>query len=174
MQLALINLDSNSSVDDGFVFADCRRNITSGLMQVASFMLTARNIVIVMSWRLLISCISVAAACIYLHLNKLLCISCIRLSDRVDCFECLQKYKTNFPIKRCTWITYVTSVKDLHYANDLQGFSRSLEWRVVTMCLSRAISLTLSLLRCKWLPVARLTPKSLSFWKKTIAIKDHR
>ena len=40
-------------------------------------------------------------------------------------------------------------VKDLHYANDLQGFSRSLEWRVVTMCLFRAISLTLSLLRCK-------------------------
>ena len=49
VQLALINLDSNSNVDDGFVFADCRRNITSGLTQVASFMLTARNIVIVMS-----------------------------------------------------------------------------------------------------------------------------
>jgi len=50
VQLALINLDSNSNVDDGFVFVDCRRNITSGLTQVASFMLTARNIVIVMSW----------------------------------------------------------------------------------------------------------------------------
>jgi len=49
MQLALINLDSNGNVDDGFVFADCRRNIASGLTQVASFMLTARNIVIVMS-----------------------------------------------------------------------------------------------------------------------------
>ena len=47
--MALINLDSNSNVDDGFVFVDCRRNITSGLTQVASFMLTARNIVIVMS-----------------------------------------------------------------------------------------------------------------------------
>ena len=43
----LINLDSNSSVDDGFVFADCRRNITSGLTQVVSFMLSARNIAIV-------------------------------------------------------------------------------------------------------------------------------
>jgi len=88
VQLALSNLDSNSNVVDDFVFADCRRNITSGLMQVASFMLTARNTVIVMSWRLLCSCISVAAACIYLYLNKLLCISCIRHSDRVDCFEC--------------------------------------------------------------------------------------
>ena len=63
MQLALINLDSNGNVDDGFVFAGCRRNITSGLTQVASFMLSARNIVIVMSRRLLSSCISVAAAC---------------------------------------------------------------------------------------------------------------
>jgi len=80
----LINLDSNSSVDDGFVFADCRRNITSGLTQVASFMLSARNIAIVMSCRLLSSCISVAAACIYLYLNKLLCISCIRHSDKVE------------------------------------------------------------------------------------------
>jgi len=49
MQLALINLDSNGNVDDGFVFAGCRRNIASGLTQVASFMLTARNIAIVMS-----------------------------------------------------------------------------------------------------------------------------
>ena len=49
VQLALINLDSNSNVDDGFVFAGCRKNITSGLTQVASFMLTARSIVIVMS-----------------------------------------------------------------------------------------------------------------------------
>ena len=47
MQLALVNLDSNSNVDDGFVFVDCRRNITSGLTQVASFMLTAINIAIV-------------------------------------------------------------------------------------------------------------------------------
>jgi len=88
VQLALVNLDSNSNVDDGFVFVDCRRNITSGLTQVASFMLSTRNIVIVMSSQLLSSCISVAAACIYLYLNKLLCISCIRHSDRVDCFEC--------------------------------------------------------------------------------------
>jgi len=49
VQLALINLDSNGNVDDGFVFADFRRNITSGLTQVASFMLASRNIVIVMS-----------------------------------------------------------------------------------------------------------------------------
>ena len=49
VQLALISLDSNSNVDDGFVFADCRRNITSGLTQVASFMLIARNVAIVMS-----------------------------------------------------------------------------------------------------------------------------
>ena len=47
--MALINFDSNSSVDNGVVFAGCRRNITSGLTQVASFMLTARNITIVMS-----------------------------------------------------------------------------------------------------------------------------
>ena len=47
--MALSNLDSNSNVDDDFVFADCRRNITSGLTQVASFMLSARNIAIVMS-----------------------------------------------------------------------------------------------------------------------------
>jgi len=49
VQLALVNLDGNSNVDDGFVFVDCRRNIASGLTQVASFMLSARNIVIVMS-----------------------------------------------------------------------------------------------------------------------------
>jgi len=49
VQLALISLDSNGNVDDGFVFADCRQNITSGLTQVASFMLSARNIAIVMS-----------------------------------------------------------------------------------------------------------------------------
>ena len=42
----LINLDSNSNVDDGLVFADCRRNITSGLTQVASFMLIALNTVL--------------------------------------------------------------------------------------------------------------------------------
>jgi len=47
--LALINLDRNSNVDDDFLVADCRRNIMSGLTQVASFMLSARNIVIVMS-----------------------------------------------------------------------------------------------------------------------------
>ena len=47
--MALINLDSNGNVDDGLVFADCRRNIMSGLTQVASFMSTARNIAIVMS-----------------------------------------------------------------------------------------------------------------------------
>ena len=46
MQLALSNLDSNSNVDDGLVFADCRRNITSGLTQVASFMLIALNTVL--------------------------------------------------------------------------------------------------------------------------------
>ena len=47
--MVLISLDSNGNVDDGFVFAGCRRNITSGLTQVTNFMLTARNIVIVMS-----------------------------------------------------------------------------------------------------------------------------
>ena len=47
--MALISLDSNGNVDDGLVFADCRRNIMCGLTQVASFMLTERNIVIVMS-----------------------------------------------------------------------------------------------------------------------------
>jgi len=43
VQLALISLDSNGNVDDGFVFADWRRNITSGLTQVASYMLTAKK-----------------------------------------------------------------------------------------------------------------------------------
>jgi len=116
VQLALINLNSSSNVVDAFVFADCRRSITSGLTQVASFMLTTRNIVIVMCWRLLSSCISVAAAGIYLYLNKLLCISCIRHSDRVDCFECVQKNKANFPTKHCTWITlWPIFAKYFHY-----------------------------------------------------------
>ena len=84
-----------------------------------------------------------------------------QLSPR-DCVMCrVSKYYANV-----AQMFVELHVKDLHYANDLQGFSRSLEWRVVTMCLSRAISLTLSLLRCKWLPVARLTPKSLSILKK--------
>ena len=47
--MALINIDSNGNVDDGFVFAGCRRNIKSGLTQVASLMLTARKIAISMS-----------------------------------------------------------------------------------------------------------------------------